>query len=125
MPYSTVLTAGIRQISKSYSSPKFLSTKCYMVISVILFVVVIAAVTTFGNADITSLEKKVDLISSMQSFVLQDMMLIKGKLANTDVKLEQLFNQIDKLQSSEHERVSTEKGIEQTSAKISIKPWIP
>ncbi|XP_052785493.1 uncharacterized protein LOC128221085 [Mya arenaria] len=89
-----------------------------MVISVILFVVVIAAVTTFGNADITSLEKKVDLISSMQSFVLQDMMLIKGKLANTDVKLEQLFNQIDKLQSSEHERVSTEKGIEQTSAKV-------
>ncbi|WAR29529.1 hypothetical protein MAR_003097, partial [Mya arenaria] len=54
----------------------------------------------------------------MQTFVLQDMMLIKGKLANTDMKLDQLFDRIDKLQSTEHVRGFTEGDIEQISAKI-------
>ncbi|XP_052787541.1 uncharacterized protein LOC128222532 isoform X2 [Mya arenaria] len=79
---------------------------------------VIAVVAHFSNADITSLEEKVNLISSMQTFVLQDMMLIKGKLANTDMKLDQLFDRIDKLQSTEHVRGFTEGDIEQISAKV-------
>ncbi|XP_052787391.1 uncharacterized protein LOC128222435 isoform X2 [Mya arenaria] len=54
----------------------------------------------------------------MQTFVLQDMMLIKGKLANTDMKLDQLFDRIDKLQSTEHVRGFTEGDIEQISAKV-------
>ncbi|WAR29536.1 hypothetical protein MAR_003104 [Mya arenaria] len=82
---------------------------------------VIAVVAHFSNADITSLEEKVNLISSMQTFVLQDMMLIKGKLANTDMKLDQLFDRIDKLQSTEHVRGFTEGDIEQISAKLQIE----
>ncbi|WAR29535.1 hypothetical protein MAR_003103, partial [Mya arenaria] len=92
-----------------------------MKMSTIRFVIILAAVTTLSKADITSLEMKVEglenLISSMQTFVLQDMILIKGKLANTDRKLEQLFDRIDNLQSTERVGGISEGDIEQISAK--------
>ncbi|XP_052785484.1 uncharacterized protein LOC128221081 [Mya arenaria] len=93
-----------------------------MKMSTIRFVIILAAVTTLSKADITSLEMKVEglenLISSMQTFVLQDMILIKGKLANTDRKLEQLFDRIDNLQSTERVGGISEGDIEQISAKV-------
>ncbi|XP_052785520.1 uncharacterized protein LOC128221109 [Mya arenaria] len=93
-----------------------------MKMSGIQIVIILAAVITLSKADITSLEMKVEglenLISSMQTFVLQDMILIKGKLANTDRKLEQLFDRIDNLQSTERVGGITEADIEQISAKV-------